>query len=95
MAEKKFPWGLVVAAGAVAAVGVVAYIKREEIKEFVNKVIVKIEDEIIDEIVEEEGYCELDLDGDGETDAVVVDTDGDGEADTLVASVCEESDFEE
>ncbi|MBE7017833.1 MAG: hypothetical protein E7420_06725 [Ruminococcaceae bacterium] len=95
MAEKKFPWGLVVAAGAVAAVGVVAYIKREEIKEFVNKVIVKIEDEIIEEIVEEEGYCELDTDGDGEVDTVVLDTDGDGDADTIVASICEESDFAE
>ncbi len=95
MAEKKFPWGLVVAAGAVAAVGVVAYIKREEIKEFVNKVIIKIEDEIIDEIVEEEGFCALDTDGDGEADAVVLDTDGDGEADTVVASICEESDFAE
>lgn len=95
MAEKKFPWGLVVAAGAVAAVGVVAYIKREEIKELVNKVIVKIEDEIIEEIVEEEGYCELDTDGDGEVDAVVIDTDGDGEADTIVASICDDADFEE
>ena len=102
MAEKKFPWGLVVAAGAVA------YIKREEIKTFVGKVIAKVEDELIEEIVEEEGFCELDTDGDGVVDTVVLDTDGDGEADavavdtngdgemdTVIAAVCEESDFED
>lgn len=108
MADKKFPWGLVVAAGAVAAVGAVAYIKREEIKAFVSNIIAKVEDEIIEEIVEEEGFCELDTDGDGEVDTVVLDTDGDGEADavavdtngdgevdTVIATVCEESDFED
>lgn len=81
MAEKRIGFGTIIAAGAaVAAVagGVVAYLKRDELKKLANDILAKVQP------TEEEGVYEADLDDDGVADIILADTDGDGQVDTIM-----------
>lgn len=78
MAEKKSALGAIIAVGAVAAAGVVAYLKRDELKKAAETVMAKFK------TGETEGIYGYDRDEDGQIDVVVADTDGDGHFDTMV-----------
>ncbi len=78
MAEKKSALGAILAIGAVAAAGVAAYLKRDELKKAADNVIAKVK------AGDTEGVYTYDRDGDGQVDVVVADTDGDENFDTML-----------
>ncbi len=78
MAEKKSIVGTILAVGAVAAAGVAAYVKREEIKKVSEDLISKLKAN------ETEGIFTGDRDEDGQVDVIMADTDGDDNIDTIL-----------
>lgn len=78
---KKNIFGSVLALGTVAAVvaaGVVAYMKREELKAAADDIKSKLQP------TDTEGVYTADLDGDGNADVIMADTTGDGNIDTVL-----------
>jgi len=78
---KKSIFGTVLAIGAVAGVaaaGVVAYLKREELKAAAEDIMSKLQP------TDTEGVYTADIDGDGNADVIMADTTGDGQIDTVL-----------
>ncbi|MBQ8263836.1 MAG: hypothetical protein IJY96_03545 [Oscillospiraceae bacterium] len=81
MAEKKGILGTLISVGAVAAVtaaGVVAYLKKDELKKVTEDIMSKVKP------TDTEGVYTADLDEDGTPDVILADTTGDGQIDTVV-----------
>jgi len=75
---KKSAFGAILAIGAVAAAGVAAYLKRDELKKAAETVMAKIK------AGDTEGIYTYDRDEDGQVDAIVADTNGDEIFDTIL-----------
>lgn len=75
---KKSPIGAILAVGAVAAAGVAAYLKKDELKKAAEGLMAKVK------AGEAEGVYTYDRDEDGQVDVVVADTDGDDNFDTML-----------
>ena len=75
---KKSPVGAIVAIGAVAAAGVAAYLKKDELKKLAEDILAKVK------AGETENIYTYDRDGDGQIDTIAADTDGDGHFDTML-----------
>lgn len=78
---KKNIFGTVLAVGAVAALaaaGVAAYLRKDELKEAAEDILSKLKPTDID------GVYTADLDGDGTADVIMADTTGDGNIDTVL-----------
>lgn len=75
---KKSALGTIIALGAVAAAGVAAYLKKDELKKAAEGLMAKVK------AGDTEGIYTYDRDGDGQADVVVADTDGDGNFDAMV-----------
>ncbi len=78
MAEKKSVLGAILAVGAVAAAGVAAYLKKDELKKVTEDILGKIKAN------ETEGVFTNDRDEDGQVDVIMADTDGDDNIDTIL-----------
>jgi len=75
---KKSAVGAILAVGAVAAAGVAAYLKKDELKKAAEDVLSKLKSG------DAEGVYAYDRDGDGQVDVVVADNDGDDNFDTML-----------
>lgn len=75
---KKSALGAILAIGAAATAGVVAYLKKDELKKAAETVMAKLK------AGDTEGIYTYDRDEDGQVDAIVADTDGDGNFDAIL-----------